>query len=117
MIKYDRIYYLLISLFLVCSCNVDLDKESTGSSDLDKTLAAVKETQKTMLRKLEAIERGQASLKSQMAGIAKPSGKDNKKQQPPQADPNKVYDIAIGDSYVEGNPNAPVTIIEWSDFQ
>ena len=42
---------------------------------------------------------------------------DNKKQQPPQADPNKVYNIPIGDSYSKGPKDAAVTIIEWSDFQ
>ena len=43
--------------------------------------------------------------------------KNNKKQQPPQADPNKVYNIPIGDSYSKGPKDAKVTIIEWSDFQ
>ena len=39
------------------------------------------------------------------------------KQQPPQADPNKVYNIPIGDSFSKGPKDAAVTIIEWSDFQ
>ena len=37
-------------------------------------------------------------------------------QQPPE-DPNKVYPINIGTSPILGNPNAPVTIVEFSDFQ
>ena len=41
---------------------------------------------------------------------------DNKKQ-PPQVDPNKVYNIDIGDSFSAGPDNAKVTIIEWMDFQ
>jgi len=42
---------------------------------------------------------------------------DNKKQQPPKADPNKVYNVEIGDSFTIGPKNAKVTIIEWMDFQ
>ena len=42
---------------------------------------------------------------------------DNKKQQPPQADPNKVYNVEIGDSFTLGPKNAKVTLIEWMDFQ
>ena len=42
---------------------------------------------------------------------------DNKKQQPPKADPNKVYNVPVGDSFTKGPANAAVTIIEWSDFQ
>ena len=35
----------------------------------------------------------------------------------PAEDMNRVYDLKIGDSYVAGNPEAPVTIVEFSDFQ
>lgn len=35
----------------------------------------------------------------------------------PQEDFDRVYDIPVGDSYVNGNPDAPVTIVEFSDFQ
>ena len=38
-------------------------------------------------------------------------------QQPPAEDMNKVYTIAPGVSSILGNKNAPVTIVEFSDFQ
>ncbi len=38
-------------------------------------------------------------------------------QQPPQEDFDKVYDIAVGDSPIKGDPNAPVTLVEFSDFE
>ena len=41
----------------------------------------------------------------------------NKKNEPPKADPNKVYNIPIGDSFAKGPKDAAVTIIEWTDFQ
>src|SRR5690349_11940977 len=31
-----------------------------------------------------------------------------------QEDFNKVYEIAVGDSPIKGNPNAPVTLVEYS---
>ena len=106
--KYVTTLVLLISLFLVSSCNVD------AGNTVD--LSDVKTNQKKILKKLEAIEKNQLGIKNAIASISKSS--DNKKQQPkPTADPNKVYDIAIGDSYIMGNKNAPITIIEWTDFQ
>ena len=35
----------------------------------------------------------------------------------PKADPNKVYNVDVGDSFSEGPKDAKVTIIEWMDFQ
>ena len=99
---------LVASLFLVSSCNTD-----TGNG-ID--LASVKDNQKKILKKLEMIEKNQLGIKTSIASINKPA-KTNQKKQQPKADPNKVYDIAIGDSYVWGNKDAPVTIIEWTDFQ
>ena len=43
--------------------------------------------------------------------------KQTNKKEPPKADPNKVYNIEIGDSFTIGPENAKVTIIEWMDFQ
>jgi protein-disulfide isomerase len=38
-------------------------------------------------------------------------------QQPPSEDYNKVYAIEPGSSVILGNKNAPVTLVEFSDFQ
>jgi len=99
-----QLFSLLITLFLVSSCNANADD-----------ITEIKENQKKILKKLEAIEKNQLGIKNSIATINK-SSNNNKKQQP-KADPNKVYDIAIGDSYIMGNKNAPITIIEWTDFQ
>ena len=37
--------------------------------------------------------------------------------QRPSEDYSKVYDIEVGDSTVKGDPNAPVTLVEYSDFE
>ena len=60
-----------------------------------------------MLKKLDSLEKNMASNKPNT----------NKKNERPKADPNKVYDIAEAGSVVLGNPNAKVTIVEWTDFQ
>ena len=67
------------------------------------------------MQKIESLEKGQKALRKNLASNAKanPKKKDNK----PKADPNKVYNVAVGNSVVKGNPNAKVTITEWMDFQ
>ena len=89
------------------SCNIENNK------GLDQTINEVKDGQEVILKKMASLEKSINNLA--LANKNKPA--DNKKQQPPQADPNKVYNIPIGDSFSKGPADAAVTIIEWSDFQ
>ena len=91
---------LFIGLFLF-SCS-DL---KTLSEDVKK----VKQDQSLIIQKLNSLEK-------KMADVAK-APPSNKKNDKPKADPNKVYDIADAGSITFGNPNAPVTLIKWTDFQ
>jgi len=87
--------------------------DTANDSVLEKKLNDIVDTQEVLLKKIEKMDNSIKNLA--LANKNKPA--NNKKQQPPQADPNKVYNIPIGDSFVEGPANAAVTIIEWSDFQ
>ena len=89
---------------LFISCNV------SNNSELDKTISDLKDGQQVILKKI-------ASLETSMNKLASANKPTDKKQQPPQADPNKVYNIPIGDSFSKGPKDAAVTLIEWSDFQ
>ena len=48
---------------------------------------------------------------------SRPSKSAKNKTSYPKLDPNKIYNIPIGDSYVKGNKNAPITMIKFTDFQ
>jgi protein-disulfide isomerase len=73
-------------------------------------IEAVQTTQKEILAKLEKLEKDQATILAKVqAGPAAAAR--------PQVDPNKVYEIPIGTSYVRGPKDAPVTITMFSDFQ
>ena len=93
---------------LLISCN------TTNNSGLEQTINEVKDGQQVILKKIASLEKSIANLA--VASKNKPAA-DNKKQQPPKADPNKVYNVDIGDSFTIGPKNAKVTIIEWMDFQ
>ena len=71
-------------------------------SDID----AVQTTQKEILAKLEKLEKDIAAKPAAPAAA-----------QRPQVDPNKVYEIPVGNSAVRGPKDAPVTIVMFSDFQ
>ena len=69
-------------------------------------IEAVQTTQKEILAKLEKIEKDIAAKPAAPAAA-----------QRPQVDPNKVYEIPVGNSAVRGPKDAPVTITMFSDFQ
>ena len=89
------------------SCSIENNENS------NQVINELKDGQEVILKKIASLEKSINNLA--LANKNKPA--DNKKQQPPQADPNKVYNIPIGDSFSKGSDNAAVTIIEWSDFQ
>ena len=109
MIKTEVVKGCIIVLSgLLISCNIE------NNSDLEQTINEVKDGQEVILKKMASLEKSINNLA--LASKNKPAA-DNKKQPPPQSDPNKVYNIPIGDSFTKGSKNAAVTIIEWSDFQ
>jgi protein-disulfide isomerase len=79
----------------------------TGCVD-KKKIDEVAETQKEMLTVLKSIE-GKIGNLAKAAPAAAPSR--------PTIDYNKVHNLPIGSSAIKGDKNAPVTIVEFSDFQ
>ena len=92
---------------LLVSCSIENNENS------DQAINELKDGQQVILKKIASLEKSVANLA--VASKNKPA--ENKKQQPPAADPNKVYNIDIGDSFTIGPKDAKVTIIEWMDFQ
>ena len=108
MIKSKLIKLIVIGVAgMLISCN------AANNSELEKTINDIKDGQQVVLKKIASLETSMNNL----AQANKNRPADNKKQQPPQADPNKVYNIPIGDAFSKGPKDAAVTIIEWSDFQ
>ena len=97
-------FLVVVSVFLV-SCN-------TGNqSVLENKLNDISDNQKVLLRKIANMEKSIKDL------ALSNNNKQTNKKEPPKSDPNKVYNIPIGDSFSKGPDDAAVTIIEWSDFQ
>lgn len=77
--------------------------------DIKAAVERLEAQQKDMVTKLEGLEKQNKEIlaKAGTAAPARPSGPD----------PNKKYDIKIGNSFTKGPKDAAVTIVEWSDFQ
>ncbi len=84
---------LLIIPLLIAGC---VDK---------KKIDAIEKTQKEILAKVETIEENQ----KEMLKFFKPRR--------PTVDFDRVHRIPVGKSKIRGNETAPVTIVEFSDFQ
>ena len=109
---------------LVFSCNSsdnsalentvnELKENQNNIQEQIVTIKALQDNQQDILKKIQTMDKSIANLT--LANKNRPA--DNKKKQPPKADPNKVYDIEIGDSFTIGPDDAKVTLIEWMDFQ
>ena len=103
----------VIRLFLTSAAGLLISCNTANNSGIEQAINEIKDNQKVILKKIEAMDKSIANLA--LASNNKPA--DKKKQQPPQADPNKVYNVEIGDSFTIGPKNAKVTLIEWMDFQ
>lgn len=68
----------------------------------------IAQQQEEILEKLKTLEANQKRM------LAAPTAA---RPQAPQEDFNKVYKIDVGSSPILGNPKAPVTVVEFSDFQ
>ena len=99
-----KLFFIITSVFCV-SCNTE------NQSVIKDKLNNISDNQKLLLRKIEKMEKSIRTLSSS------DQKKQSNKKEPPKADPNKVYNIPIGDSFTKGPEDAAVTIIEWSDFQ
>ena len=105
--KVIKLFFIGLAGILI-SCSIENNENS------NKAINEIKDGQEVILKKIASLEKSINNLA--LASKNRPAA-DNKKQQPPQADPNKVYNIPVGDSFTKGPKNAAVTIIEWSDFQ
>src|SRR5262249_49177884 len=74
-------------------------------------LDEMKRDQREMLFRLGQIDRSVQQAATQPAPTPTPTPAEPKK------DPDKVYDIPVGHSSLKGPKDAPVTIVEFSDFQ
>ncbi len=79
------------------------------ASEIKTKINEIQAGQKDILAKLEALKTGQKQIQV--------AGKAPARAAKPAEDPNKVYDVKVGNSYVKGPEDAKVTIIEFSDFQ
>jgi protein-disulfide isomerase len=98
MIKVKRLFILvffIIPLMLFAGC---VDK---------KKVEEMEKAQKDILAKLDSIEKNQKEMMTLFKGRGKR----------PQVDYNKVHKLPLASSKIRGNPEAPVTIVEFSDFQ
>jgi protein-disulfide isomerase len=87
----------------------ELIKKQNGLADQQKAL-------ENRLDLFEAKWDGFQAAINQLGGAGDRAG-TAPPPRPPAEDPNKVYDIDVAHTPVAGNKNAPITLVEFVDFQ
>jgi len=87
--------------------------EKNIASGEDSGVAVLVQKQNAMEIRIAALEAKITSLQ----GVIQQKGSGGNVGGPPPEDLSTVYDIGVDHSYVRGNKNAPITIVEFVDFQ
>ena len=97
---------LIVPLFVGC---IDNDEEDRA---FNQRLEDIESSQQIVLTKIESIEANQKEMmKLIKSGVqARPAAK-------PSIDYNKVHNIPVLNSPIRGNAKAPITVVEFSDFE
>jgi protein-disulfide isomerase len=90
------------------SCAIGACADPQQISEIKAKVDEIQAQQKDVIAKLEALSQGQKQMLAKAPAAA---------PRQPQEDPNKVYTIPPGKSFAKGPADAPVTIVEFSDFQ
>ena len=116
----------LIQLLMVGSVVMLISCNSQDNSALEKTVNELQENQQNIQEQIVQIKALQSnqqdilkkiqSMDKSIANLTSANKNRPAKTQQPKSDPNKVYSVKIGNSFVQGNKNAKVTIIEWADY-
>ena len=108
-----KLRYCMFVAFMALSTMLFADEETNES------LKYIIEQNNKLIQKVNSLEARQKVLEQKITKIEKqgPSAVNKKASNRQAPDPNKRYNVKIGDSIVLGNKDAKVTIIEWTDFQ
>lgn len=98
---------ILLSLTFFVGCIGNDEKDSA----LNLRLKDIESSQQILLTKVETIEESQKEIMKLLKSGVQP------KQAKPGIDYNKVNNIPVANSPVRGNVNAPITVVEFSDFE
>jgi protein-disulfide isomerase len=74
-------------------------------------LSDIKESQKKILERLDEQDKILKDIQTKLQQMPAAAAAR------PQIDPNRIYQIAVGSSAIRGPKAAPVTLVEFSDFQ
>jgi protein-disulfide isomerase len=71
----------------------------------------------TNSEELKQLQESQRKLEAKFVELEKKVAQAPAAPGRPQIDPNKVFDVPVGNSPVKGPADAPVILAEFSDFQ
>jgi len=89
---------------VLCGVLIALSLSACGN---DEALDQIREQQRLILAKLTALDEKIDKVASRPAAAARPSGPD----------PARAFNLPLGNSPTKGPADAPITIVEFSDYQ
>ena len=101
---------LLMTALMTCAGSAAAVAQDSDKSEIEQ----LKEGQQELRTELKGVRGDLKKILRELANIKAAQAKPKRNQRKPDT---TVYDVKIGDSPVLGSKDAPVTIVEFSDFQ
>src|SRR3989338_873157 len=112
-----RMLWVVVVVVCLGMVSTVVSAEEPKALSIEEQLTEIAKSQKVFEQRFTTLEAKQATILNMLQALIGKNAPSVARATPPPEDINKVYNISVGNSPINGNKNSKITIVEFSDFQ